>query len=152
MPVPDTRAAAAAHLSSLAAVIAIIAAAGRPVWWALALAALGPLAAVPACARRGAFARAHAAEALRFNLSLSLYVVAIAAGLRLTTVQTMWTNQLVPFLVLLSALLALNWLMFTLIAARRAGSGQQFTYPLTLSRPRRRRVQPRSTARYGRSL
>ena len=143
MPEPDTRAAAAAHLSSLAAVIAVTAAAGRPVWWALALAALGPLAAVPACARRGAFARAHAVAALRFNLSVTLYVVAIVAGLRLTTVQTMWTNQLVPFLLLLSALLALNWLMFTVIGARRAGSGQQFTYPLTLGR---------STARYGRSL
>lgn len=152
MPEPDTRAAAAAHLSSLAAVIAVIAAAGRPAWWALALAALGPLAAVAACARRGAFARAHAAEALRFNLSVALYVVVIAGGLKLTTVQTMWTNQLVPFLVLLLALLALNWVMFTLIAAQRAGAGQRFTYPLTLRRPRRWRARPRSTVRYGRSL
>jgi uncharacterized Tic20 family protein len=152
MAEPDTRAAAAAHLSSLAAVIAVTAAAGRPVWWALALAAPGPLAAVAACARRGAFARAHAAEALRFDLSVALYVAVIAAGLRLTTVQTMWTNQLVPFLVLLYGLLALNWVMFTLIAAQRAGTGQQFTYPLAVRRPRRRRARQRSTVTYGRSL
>jgi uncharacterized Tic20 family protein len=142
MPVSDRRSAAAAHVSSLAAVIIVIAAVGRPVWWALALAALGPLAAVAACAHRDAFARAHAAEALRFSLSVALYVTAIAGGLSLTTVHSTWTNQFVPFLMLLFGLLALNWAMLTLIAARRASSGQQFTYPLALRRPRPRHAQP----------
>jgi uncharacterized Tic20 family protein len=142
MPVCDTRAAAAAHVSSLAAAIVVTAAAGRPVWWALALAALGPLTAVVACAHRDAFVRAHAAEALRFSLSVALYVTAIAGGLSLTTVHPTWTNQFVPFLMLLFGLLALNWAMLTLVAAWRAGTGQQFTYPLALRRPRPRHARP----------
>jgi uncharacterized Tic20 family protein len=150
MPVRDTRVAAAAHLSAVAAVIVVTAVAGGLVVWAGALAFLGPAVVWAACRRASAFVRFHAGEALRFNLSVAVYVGVISAGLQLTTVQTMWTNQLVPFLLLLFTLLALNWAIFILIAAQRAGTGQRFTYPLALRRPRPRRPRPRSTPTYGR--
>jgi uncharacterized Tic20 family protein len=127
----STRAAAAAHLSSVAVALGVVAAAGRPVLWAGGAAFLGPLAA--RLALRDAFARRHAGAALRFNLSVALYTGAVGAGLALIPTGP-YTVQLIPFLVICSLLIALNWLMFTLIAAHRAATGQTFTYPMTLGR------------------
>jgi uncharacterized Tic20 family protein len=43
-----------------------------------------------------------------------------------------YTVQVLPFLLFLNLLIALNWLMFTAIGVHRAASGQLFTYPFTL--------------------
>jgi uncharacterized Tic20 family protein len=128
-----TRAAAAAHLSSVAAVILVTAAAGRVVIWAGMLAFLGPLVVRVAVGRRDAFVRRHATAALRFNLSVALYLVAIVVVMRLLA-GSPYTVQVVPFLLFLNLLTALNWLMFTAIGAQRAVTGQLFTYPMTLGR------------------
>jgi uncharacterized Tic20 family protein len=128
-----TRAAAAAHLSSVAAVILVTAAAGRVVIWAGMLAFLGPLVVRVALGRRDAFVRRHATAALRFNLSVAVYLVAIVVVMRLLA-GSPYTVQVVPFLLFLNLLTALNWLMFTAIAAQRAVTGQLFTYPMTIGR------------------
>jgi uncharacterized Tic20 family protein len=128
-----TRAAAAAHLSSVATVIAVTAAAGRVVVWAGMLAFLGPLVVRAVLGRRDEFVRRHAAAALRFNVSVALYLVAIIGSMRLLA-GSPYTVQFVPFLLFLNLLTALNWLMFTAIGAQRAVTGQLFTYPMTLGR------------------
>jgi uncharacterized Tic20 family protein len=128
-----TRAAAAAHLSSVAAVITVTAAAGRVVIWAGMLAFLGPLLMRVAAGRGDEFVRRHATAALRFNVSVAVYLVAIVALMRLLT-GSPYTVQVVPFLLFLNLMIALNWLMFTAIGAQRAATGQQFTYPMTLGR------------------
>jgi uncharacterized Tic20 family protein len=119
-----------AHLSALAAV-AIAAAAGLGLIYAGMLAFLGPLAV--RLAVRDAFAVRHARAALRFNVSIALYLAATVVAMR-TLVGHPWSVQLVPFCLFLTIFLAFNWLAFTLIAAPRAGSGQTFTYPMTLGR------------------
>jgi uncharacterized Tic20 family protein len=126
-----TRAAAAAHLSAFAAVLLVIAVAGRPVLWAGMAAFLGPL--VAGLALRHPFARRHARAALRFNLSVALYTGAVGAGLSLVPTGP-YTVQLIPFLIMCNLLVALNWLMFTIIATHRAATGQTFTYPMTIGR------------------
>ncbi|MGH2945974.1 MAG: DUF4870 domain-containing protein [Solirubrobacteraceae bacterium] len=126
-----TRAATVAHLSSLVAVLAVVAVAGRPVLWAGVAAFLGPLAA--RLALRDPFARRHAGAALRFNLSVALYVGAVGAGLALIPTGP-YTVQLIPFLVMCNLLVALNWLLFTIVAAHRAATGQAFSYPMTIGR------------------
>ena len=126
-----TRAAVAVQASSLAAVIVVTAAAGRPVIWAGMLAFTGPLLAALVLRPDDPFVRAHLRAALAFNVSIALYLVAIVATLRLTA-GSPYTVQLVPFLLFVNMLLAFNWLVFTGIAMHRAGTGQLFTYPLTL--------------------
>jgi len=67
------------------------------------------------------FVRAHAAEALNFNLSVTLFaVVLVIGGVLLVTV---WL-ALVP--------LALGWFVLTCIAASKAGRGETYRYPLTI--------------------
>jgi uncharacterized protein len=73
------------------------------------------------------FVRAHAAEALNFNLSVTLYaVVVVIVGLLLLIVAF-------DVLVLLALLpLTLAWFVLTCIAASKAGSGETYRYPLTI--------------------
>jgi uncharacterized Tic20 family protein len=125
------RAATAGHLAAVAAVALATVLAGGPRIWAGALAFLGPLAVAIAVRHAGGFVRAHAAAALRFNLSVAVYLVAIVAAARLLT-GSPYTVQLVPFLLFCNLLIALNWLLFTAIAIHRAATGQTFTYPMTL--------------------
>ena len=125
-----TRAASAAHLSSLAAVV-LLTAAGAGLVYAGMAAFLGPLAV--RLVARDAFARRHATVALRFNVSIALYLAVIVFGLRVLA-GSPYTVQLVPFCLFLTILIAFNWLVFTLIGAQRAGSGQTFTYPMTIGR------------------
>jgi uncharacterized Tic20 family protein len=126
------RAAIAAHLSPLAVALLACAAAGRPVIWAGMIAFAGP-AVVWAATRRGGdpFARAHAAAALAFNLSLAVYLAAIVGGMHLTA-GSAYTVQFVPFFLFVNMLLAFNWLVFSAVGAVRAAGGQLFTYPLAL--------------------
>jgi uncharacterized Tic20 family protein len=40
--------------------------------------------------------------------------------------------QFLPFFMSLNGLIALNWFLFTAVAAQRAATGQLFSYPLAL--------------------
>jgi uncharacterized Tic20 family protein len=73
------------------------------------------------------FVRAHAAEALNFNLSVMLYAVGLViVGLLLLLVVV----GLLVWLALIPLLLA--WLVLTCIAASKAGDGEMYRYPLTI--------------------
>jgi uncharacterized Tic20 family protein len=133
-----SRAAAASHASAVAAAAAAAVAAGGPEVWNGMLAFAGPLLVLLAAGRHDAFVRAHAVAALRFNLSVALYLGLIVGGLRLTA-GSAYTVQVVPFMLFVNMLIAFNWLIFTAIAIQRAATGQLFTYPLTL---RKVRVHP----------
>jgi uncharacterized Tic20 family protein len=134
-PQHHTGAAAAAHGSAIAAAIAAAVAAGGLEVWTGMLAFLGPLLVLAAVGRRDAFVRAHAVAALRFNLSVALYLALIVLALRLTT-GSPYTVQVVPFLLFLNLLVGLNWLIFTAIGMQRAATAQLWTYPMTLGRAR----------------
>jgi uncharacterized Tic20 family protein len=135
--------AAAGHLAAAAAVLlAIVIAGGVGTPFPPALSGMvafaGPAVVLATAGRRDPFVRRHALAALRFNLSIALYLAAIVAGVRLAT-GTPYLSQLVPFLLFCNLILALNWLVFTAIGAVRAYEGQLFTYPMTLTLPRRGR-------------
>jgi uncharacterized Tic20 family protein len=106
--VTPTRAAVAAHLTPVTAALA-------------------------AFASRDPFVRAHGRAALRFHLSLAVYLAAIVVVLELTR-GTLVAVQLVPFLFFLNLMLVLNWLLFAAIGIHRAAKGETFTYPMTLGR------------------
>jgi uncharacterized Tic20 family protein len=120
--------AAVAHLSA-AVVVATLLLGGAPLVLAGTAAFIGPLAA--RLALRDEFARRHAAAALRFNLSVALYTGAIWAAAALIAIGP-YTVQVIPFLVLASLLVTLNWVLFTAVAVHRAATGQSFTYPMTI--------------------
>ena len=97
------------------------------------LAHLTPVTAQLAIARGDAFARAHGAAALRFQLSLAVYFAAIIGVLELIRGSVV-AVQFVPFLLFLNLVLVLNAVLFAIVAIRRAATGQTFTYPMTLGR------------------
>ena len=139
MPAPSpSRAAAASHLAAAAAAVLALVAAGGVVVWAGMVAFAGPALVLATAGRHDAFVRIHAVAALRFNLSIALYLGAIVAAMRLAT-GTPYLVQVVPFLLFANLILALNWLLFSAIGAVRAYEGQLFTYPMTLTLPRRGR-------------
>jgi uncharacterized Tic20 family protein len=129
------RTAALAHAGAVVVAIAgTVLAGGLEIWVGMTV-WLGPLAVLLTLPEP--FARRHALAALRYNASIALYLGTIVAALRLTT-GSPYTVQFVPFLLFLNLLIAFNWLLFCAIAVQRAASGQEFTYPMTLRRPRRR--------------
>jgi len=75
---------------------------------------------------QSSFAAAHAKEALNFNFSMFLYaiasvlVVVFTLGLGLLVALPLW------------GLMALAWLVFTIIAAVKAWDGETYRYPFTL--------------------
>jgi uncharacterized Tic20 family protein len=97
------------------------------------LAHFTPLTALLAIVRGDAFARAHGRAALRFQLSLALYIGAIVAIMHVTQ-GTLVAVQLVPFMFFLNLMLVLNWLLFAAVAIHHAATGQTFTYPMTIGR------------------
>jgi len=97
------------------------------------LAHLTPLTALLAAVSRDPFTRGHGRAALRFQLSLAVYVAAIVAVMHVTQ-GTLAAVQLVPFLFFMNLMLVLNWLLFAVVGIHRAATGQTFTYPLTLGR------------------
>lgn len=103
-----------AHLSALIALVT-----GLP-------SLLGPLVVWLVKREGDAFVEAHAREALNFNLSLLVYVIA-AIGLIIASLG-------LAVLVLLPVALAafVGWLVLIVIAAGRAGNGQSYRYPLTI--------------------
>ena len=94
---------------------------------------LTPVTAAAAALSRDAFVRGHARAALRFQLSLAIYVAAIVGIMHLASGSVVRV-QLVPFLLFLNLMLLLNWVLFALIGMHRAATGQTFTYPMTLGR------------------
>ena len=94
---------------------------------------LTPATAALAALSRDPFVRAHGRAALRFQLSLVVYLVAIVGLMHLTS-GSLVRVQLVPFLLFVNLMLILNWVLFALVAMHRAATGQAFTYPLTLGR------------------
>ena len=94
---------------------------------------LTPVTAAAAALSRDPFVRAHGRAALRFHLSLAIYLAAIVASMHLMQA-SMVRVQLLPFLLFLNLMLVLNWVMFAAVAVHRAATGQTFTYPLTLGR------------------
>ena len=75
---------------------------------------------------KSAFATEHAKEAVNFNLSMFIYaaiavvLVIFTLGLGLIVALPMWV------------VLALMWIVCTLIAAFKAYDGQMYRYPLTI--------------------
>ena len=75
---------------------------------------------------RSEFAAEHAREALNFNLSMFLYAVlgvifaVFTLGIGLLVVLPVW------------ALLALAWIVLTIIAGFKAYDGERYRYPLTI--------------------
>jgi uncharacterized Tic20 family protein len=94
---------------------------------------LTPVTAALAALSRHELVRAHGRAALRFQLSLAVYLAAIVATMHLAAGSVLRV-QLVPFLLFLNLMLVLNWLMFAMIGMHRAATGQTFTYPMTLGR------------------
>jgi uncharacterized Tic20 family protein len=83
---------------------------------------IGPLV-VYAIKKDDPFVRAHAAEALNFNLSVMIYAVVLATAAAL----------LVGVLLLMAlAAVILAWLVLTCVAATKAGQGETYRYPLTI--------------------
>jgi uncharacterized Tic20 family protein len=127
----ERRAAAAAHLSAAAVVLLLTAVAGGPAIWIGMTAFLGPLVVLLTIGRGAGFIRSHAVAALAFNISFAVYLAAILGGVQVTA-GSPYTVQAIPFLLFVNMLLGFNWLVFTLIAVHRAGTGQLFTYPMTI--------------------
>jgi uncharacterized Tic20 family protein len=94
---------------------------------------LTPITAALAAFSREPLTRAHGRAALRFQLSLVVYVAAIVGVMNLVE-GTVVAVQLVPFLLFVNLMLALNWMLFAAVGIHRAATGQTFTYPMTLGR------------------
>jgi uncharacterized Tic20 family protein len=97
------------------------------------LAHFTPVTALAASLSRDPFTRAHGRAALRFQLSLALYLAAIVLVMNLLE-GSIVAVQLVPFLLFLNLVLVLNAVLFAIVAIHRAATGQTFTYPLTIGR------------------
>lgn len=115
----DRQWAASAHVAAL--ILALVTS-----WFAGIAGALGALGVWMLVRDKSAFAAEHAREALNFNLSMFLYA-AIAVVLVIFTLGIGIVVALPVWLVL-----ALVWLVCSLIAAFKAYDGQSYRYPLTI--------------------
>jgi len=119
-PTPSDRQwAAGAHLAAL--ILALVTS------WAAGIAgAVGALAVWMIKRDDSPFAAEHAKEALNFNLSMFIYAVVLVVA----TVVTLGVGALIT--VPLGLVVAVIWLVCTLIAAFRAYDGQPYRYPITI--------------------
>ena len=140
----SARLAVASHASAVAAAAAAAAAAGGPAIWTGMLAFLGPLLVFAVAARGDPFARAHAVAALRFNLSVAVYLGLIAAIAQLVP-GSAYTVQLVPFLMFVTMLLAFNWLVFIGIGVHAGRDGPAVHVPDVPALARPPPTHPRKT-------
>ena len=115
----DRQWAAAAHAGALLAALATS-------WVAGIAGAVAALVVWMLVRDKYAFAAEHAREALNFNLSMFLY----AALLTLLVVFTLGLGIVVALP--LGLILALAWIVCTLIAAFKAYDGQPYRYPVTI--------------------
>ncbi|HZZ45574.1 MAG TPA: DUF4870 domain-containing protein [Pseudonocardia sp.] len=104
----DRNWAVAAHLSAVVGA-----------WVALGF--IGPLVVLLLGHGRSAFARAHAVEALNFNLSILLYTV--VGGL------LVWLLGLGLLILLVAGVV---WLIGTIVATVKASRGEFYRYPITI--------------------
>ncbi|RZA13579.1 MAG: DUF4870 domain-containing protein [Lysobacteraceae bacterium] len=111
--------AAAAHVAALLAALATS-------WVAGIAGALGALVVWLLVRDKHAFAAEHAREALNFNLSMFIY----AALLTVLVVFTLGIGLIVALPMWL--ILAVTWVVCTLVAAFRAYDGQPYRYPLSI--------------------
>ena len=115
----DRQWAAAAHASALLAALLTI-------WVAGIAGAVAALVVWMLVRDKSEFAAGHAREALNFNLSMFIYaalltvLVIFTLGIGLVVALPMWV------------VLALVWIVCTLVAAFKAYDGQQYRYPLTI--------------------
>lgn len=115
----DRQWAAGAHLAAL--ILALLTS------WAAGIAgAVGALAVWLIKRDDSPFAAEHAKEALNFNLSMFIYAVALV----LLTVVTLGIGIILTLP--LGLVIAVIWLVCTLMAAFRAYDGQSYRYPLTI--------------------
>lgn len=111
--------AAGAHLGAL--ILALVTS------WAAGIAgAVGALAVWMIKRDDSAFAAEHAKEALNFNLSMFIYAVVLVVA----TVLTLGLGLVITLP--LALVIALVWLVCTLVAAFRAYDGQPYRYPLSI--------------------
>jgi uncharacterized Tic20 family protein len=97
------------------------------------LAHFTPVTALLAARSHDPFTRSHGRAALRFQLSLAVYLTAIVVVMNLLE-GSIVAVQFVPFLLFVNLMLVLNWVLFAIVAIHRAATGQTFTYPLTIGR------------------
>jgi hypothetical protein len=111
--------AAGAHLAALVAALATS-------WFAGVAGSIAALVVWLLVRNRSSFAASHAKEALNFNFSMFLYaaasvlVVVFTLGLGLLVAIPMW------------CVLAIAWLVFTIVATVKAWDGEDYRYPLTI--------------------
>ncbi len=115
----DRQWAAGAHVAALLAALLTS-------WVAGVAGAIAALAVWMLVRDKSAFAAEHAREAVNFNLSMFIYA-AIAAVLVIFTFGIGLIVALPVWLVL-----ALVWIVCTLLAAFKAYDGQRYRYPLTI--------------------
>ncbi|TXH75408.1 MAG: DUF4870 domain-containing protein [Lysobacteraceae bacterium] len=115
----DRQWAAAAHLAALVAALATS-------WFAGIAAAVAALVVWLIVRDKSGFAAAHAKEALNFNLSMFIYAVASV----LLVVFTLGIGLLVALP--LWIVLALGWVVLTVVAAFKAFDGQEYRFPMTI--------------------
>ena len=115
----DRQWAAGAHLAALlAAMLTSL--------WAGVAGAIAALVVWMLVRDKSAFATEHAKEALNFNLSMFIYaaiavvLVVFTLGIGLIVALPMWV------------VLALAWIVCTLLAAFKAYDGQPYRYPITI--------------------
>jgi uncharacterized protein len=97
-----------AHLSALAGIVA-----GGLIW-------LGPLIVYLVKKDEHPFIADQSREALNFNLSVFIYIIASAILI------------IVVIGIILLPVVAIAWLVLTIIAAVRASNGESYRYPLTI--------------------
>lgn len=91
---------------------------------------LGPLVIYLIFKDRGPFVRRHSAEALNFQISVLIYaVVGGILGVVLSVI-TLGIGA-IPFALAIVAFIV-AWVAFVVIAAVRAGNGEEYSYPLTI--------------------
>ena len=103
-----------AHLSALAALL-------------IGFTFVGPLSVYLLKRDDGPFVRAHAAEALNFNLSVFIY--GAVAGLVTAILVLVLVGLLLLPLILVAAV---AWVVLVIVAAIKANNGEAYRYPLTI--------------------
>ena len=119
---------AAIHLTSFVPAVVAIVVVGRPELWLAVFLPLGPLVLGRALAGNRPVGLDHWMRAVDFSLSVAVYALA-TYGLLSIGVRVEEAGVLVGVGILLLALLVLNWLLFTFVAANRARYGELFDPP-----------------------
>lgn len=134
----------AAHFSPFPIVIAAAVLAGGPRGWIAALIPLGPLLFGLHPGVRDERVAAHRSDALVFSSVIACYLL-LAWGVIAYGVGTSIAGFIVPPALLVLMLVALNWILFAAIAARRAATDRRLDYPMVPGVVRRLAPVPRTS-------